>query len=82
MNEYGVYRVTGKRRYRGHERGTTFEARLDRNAERRAIDRGDIVFVRRVIPSLEPGSYRLPLGWGEDTTTEAPEGVSFMGGGR
>jgi len=68
---HGVYLVTGRRQYRGHSPGTTFEALLDRAAEQRAIARGDIRLIRRVTPGLEPGSYTLPAGWppGE---TEAP----------
>jgi hypothetical protein len=63
LAEYGLYRVTGIRSYRGHELGTEFEARLDRNAEARACARGDIEFLRRVSPALEPGSFRFPEGW-------------------
>jgi hypothetical protein len=29
VSEYGVYEVTGKREYRGHNPGTVFEAFLD-----------------------------------------------------
>lgn len=79
-NIYGVYRVTGKRQYRGHEPGTTFEAILDRGAESRAIQRGDIELIRHVEPSLAPGSYRLPPDWLEPATrtTETPQGVSLV----
>jgi hypothetical protein len=78
---YGVYRVTGPRLYRGHERGTVFEAQLDLGAEQRAIARGDIELLERIIPDLVPGSYRLPAGWPdgpENATTEAPEGASLI----
>ena len=58
-----VYRVTGPRAYRGHEPQTVFEASLDANAEARAIGRGAIQLVKSSTPSLQPGSYRLPVGW-------------------
>jgi hypothetical protein len=58
----GVYEVTGKREYRGHARGEVFEARIEPGAERRAVDRGDIVLLRRVIPTL-PDGFCLPDGW-------------------
>ena len=61
--EFGLYRVVGDRLYRGHDPGTEFEARLDRNAEARACARGDIEFLRRVSPALEPGSFVFPEGW-------------------
>jgi len=60
---YGVYRVAGRRRYRGHEPGDEFTARIDREAERRAIERGDIELLERIVPELEGGSYTLPRGW-------------------
>jgi len=63
MIVHGLYRVSGKREYRGNRPGEQFVARIDANAERRAIDRGDIVLLERVIPALQPGSYRLPQGW-------------------
>lgn len=78
--EFGVYLVTGKREYRGHVPGSVFEAILDRAAEQRAIARGDIRRLRTVIPSLAPGSWRLPPGWPEPetATTETPQGVSLV----
>ena len=80
---YGVYRVTGRRQYRGHEPGTTFEAILDRGAEHRAIARGDIELIRHVQPGLAPGSYRLPPDWLEPATAnhEAPSGASLVSKG-
>jgi hypothetical protein len=59
---FGEYLVTGSRRYRGHEPGTTFEAQLERNAEARAIQRGDIRLLRTVEPELPPGAV-LPDNW-------------------
>jgi hypothetical protein len=63
------YRVTGKRQYRGHDPGTTFEANLDVGPEQRAIARGDIRIIRRVTPGIQPGSVRSPDGWLPVTTT-------------
>jgi len=60
---HGVYRVIGKRIYRGHERGTEFVARLAKPMERRAIARGDIELVEYVIPDIREGSYALPANW-------------------
>jgi hypothetical protein len=60
---HGVYRVTGRRQYRGHEPGTTFHARLEREAERRAIERGDIELLERIEPALSAGSFKLPKDW-------------------
>lgn len=83
---YGEYLVTGKREYRGHVPGSTFEAALDRNAEQRAINRGDIRLLRRFTPDLEPGSYTLPDPWPpgqpiQPVSTEAPRGASLIEGG-
>jgi len=55
------YLVTGRRQYRWHEPGTVFEANLDPDAERRAIERGSIRVLEVVEPSLRSGSYRLPV---------------------
>lgn len=55
------YLVLGERRYRGHEQGTVFEARLDPDAERRAIERGAISLVGEVTLSAE--NYELPEDW-------------------
>lgn len=66
---YGIYVVTGRRAYRGHEPGTQFEAVLDRQAETRAIGRGDIRLLKRVTPSIQPGTYTFPAGWLDDTPT-------------
>lgn len=81
---YGVYEVTGRRQYRGHEPGTVFEAILERGAEVRAIARGDIRLIRHVEPGLAEGSWELPPGWPEPATAkiEAPSGASLVSGGR
>jgi hypothetical protein len=63
VNALGRYEVVGKRAYRGHAPGTEFEARLDRAAEIRAVNRGSIRLLARVDADLVPGSYRLPVGW-------------------
>jgi len=60
---YTVYRVTGKREYRGHKPGSQFEAILDPGPEQRAIARGDITVIARVEPCLEAGSFSFPDGW-------------------
>lgn len=77
---YGVYEVTGKRQYRGHDPGTVFEAILDRGAEQRALARGDIRLIRHIEPGLAPGSYRLPPDWPGTATrpNEAPQGASLV----
>lgn len=83
MNDHGVYLVIGQRQYRGHKPGERFEARLDPAVEERAIRRGDIRLLRRITPSLQPGSFTLPDDWppGQPTvssSTEAPEGASLI----
>lgn len=81
---WGEYQVVGSREFRGHSRGTIFEARLDPAHEARAIKRGDITLLRRVDLSVRNGSYRLPDGWlspAASENTEAPMGASFIEGG-
>lgn len=82
MNSYAVYKVTGKRAYRGHKPGDTFEARLDPAAEARAVQRGDIVALERIEITLVKGSYALPKDWppSEADDKETPEGVPTQGG--
>ena len=58
-----IYLVAGERAYRGHPTGQTFEATLDPDAERRALQRGAIVRLHDGPPSIQPGSYTLPAGW-------------------
>ncbi len=57
------YRVIGKRQYRWHSPGTVFEAKLDPDAERRAIERGNIEVLGVIQPGLQNGSYVLPEDW-------------------
>lgn len=78
--QYGVYRVTGRRSYRGHPPGTIFEAALDPGPEQRAIARGDIRLLRYVVPEIVAGSARLPAGWGENVNRDAA--ASQTTGGR
>jgi hypothetical protein len=59
----GEYLVTGNREYRGCAPGEMFEAFIPPAAEKRAVGRGDIVLLRRVEATLQPGSFRLPDGW-------------------
>ena len=54
------YLVTGTRQYRCHKPGTEFEAQLDPDAERRAIERGTIRVLEVSRPSLKAVSYALP----------------------
>jgi len=72
------YLVTGKRKYRWHEPGTSFEARLDPDAERRAIERGSIRVLEVVDDTI--GSYGLPDDWphvaADAQPSESPAGVS------
>lgn len=70
---YGVYEVTGQREYRGHKTGSTFMARLDRNAERRAIQRRDIVLLRHENPEVPP-AHTFPDGWLPSPTTQTNRG--------
>lgn len=55
------YLVTGKRQYRWHAPGTIFEAQLDPDAERRAIERGSIRVLEEVEVCVE--NYELPEDW-------------------
>lgn len=57
------YLVTGRRQYRWHKPGETFEAILEPTAERRAIERGSIRVLAIVQPQLDDGSYALPADW-------------------
>ena len=72
--EHGHYRVIGKRDYRGHVPGTEFVARIEPNAERRAVARGAIQLLARVTPALEPGTYTFPDGWLAQPHTSTHEG--------
>jgi hypothetical protein len=67
----GEYEVCGKHEYRGHTPGTRFERRLDKGAEVRAINRGDIKLLRVITPSIQQGTWTLPAGW--ENTNEGKE---------
>lgn len=58
--DVGRYLVTGIRGYRGHERGSEFEAFLEPGPERRAVNRGDIQLLERV--RVEVGAFTIPDG--------------------
>ncbi len=76
-----VYRVCGSLRYRDHDVGETFEAVLDPDAEKRALQLGTIEVLDAKRTELRPGSYRLPDGWlTEHTTRRAPEGALLIEG--
>ena len=73
------YLVTGKRQYRWHAPGTVFEAKLDPDAERRAIERGSIRVLEEI--DIQVKNYRLPEDWPHQadvrqTESSAPAGVS------
>lgn len=73
----GRYEVIGDRSYDEHPPGEIFEARIGQHAEARAIDRGSIRLITRIIDDLIPGSYRLPLAW----PTQAAQKGSELGDG-
>jgi len=59
---HGLWRVSGKRTYRGHEPGEEFEASLDTAAAGRAVNRGHLQLLEEFTPTL-PDTYELPKGW-------------------
>lgn len=71
MKEFGLYLVCGKRAYAGVEPGEEFMARLDRNAERRALERGSLQLVARVTPTIVLHDCEFDQGW-LDTVRPAP----------
>jgi hypothetical protein len=62
---HGIWKVVGKRAYRGHHPGEEFDASLEAGAATRAIGRGDIVLLDKFEPAIPPGSFHLPEGWTE-----------------
>lgn len=81
------YLVTGNRRYRNHEPGDIFEARLDPDAERRAVDRGSIKVLAVVYYEPGAGNYELPEDWpprGADAAAnrDAERRLSHIQGGK
>ena len=67
------YLVTGTRQYRWHKPGTTFEARLDPDAEQRAVERGNIRVLEVIQPSVQNGSYEIPNDWPYTRPVNQPE---------
>lgn len=59
---HGLWKVTGKRIYRGHDPGSEFEASIEAGAAGRAVRRGDIALLEQFVPALPP-DYQLPEGW-------------------
>jgi hypothetical protein len=58
---YGHYEVTGDRKFRGHTKGARFTVKLNPFAERRAVDRGDIVLLSRERITFQ--NFTPPDGW-------------------
>lgn len=59
---HGLWKVSGRRIYRGHEPGEEFEASLDNAVAGRAVNRGDLVLLEEFVPAL-PAEFCLPEGW-------------------
>lgn len=68
-----MYRVTGRRDYRGHPTGTEFVALIDPKAERRAVDRGDIERIATTVPRAQ--NFTLPAGWLEGNASDEERGI-------
>ena len=66
--EHGRYRVTGSRAYRGHHPGSEFDAQIAPTVEARAVKRGDIILLERVIPTIVAENLALPQGWPDLST--------------
>jgi hypothetical protein len=62
VSEWGRWKVIGPREYRGNTTGQVFIESLERNAARRAVQRGDIRLLGPVKPELPP-EWGLPAGW-------------------
>lgn len=60
---HGRYEVLGGFDFRGHPQGAVFTARLDPNQERRAIERGAIRLLERLVPTITSDNLTLPAGW-------------------
>jgi hypothetical protein len=58
----GLWLVSGRRAYRGHQPGEEFEASLAQTVAGRAVLRGDIKLLEEFAPQLPP-EYCLPEGW-------------------
>jgi hypothetical protein len=66
-----IYRVIGSWAYREHRPGEVFEATLELDVEKRALDLGVIEIVEHSKPGIRPGSAVLPRGWQMTTQQEA-----------
>lgn len=58
-----VYRVTGRRMYREHNPGETFETTLPAAVEARALEVGAIEIVDASTVTLQPGTFTTADGW-------------------
>ncbi len=58
-----VYQVTGRRNYREHRPGETFEAVIEPHIEEIALRFGSIKILESSTPSIRPGSASVPEGW-------------------
>ena len=58
-----LYLVTGRLPFRGYLPGETFEALIERDAEERAVARGNVRVLERGTPQIRPDSFVLPVGW-------------------
>lgn len=75
-----VYLVTGRRAYREHNPGETFEANLEEDVVERAVRHGTIRVLDPSPVAIKPGSWRPPRHWETRRATDAPNrGVSFEG---
>lgn len=74
------YLVSGRRAYRWHKPGAVFEARLDPDAEKRAIERGAIRVLDVINANIKQEDYTLPNDWpraaADATPAESPVGGS------
>jgi hypothetical protein len=59
----GEYEVIDWRRFRGHEQGSRFTAKLTPAAEGRAIERGNIRLISRDPITFDAATYIPPRGW-------------------
>ena len=67
-----LYRVTGRRPYRGYSPGEVFVGELEPAIEARAVARKAIEVVESGPITLDPQRATLPLGWGSPDTKEQP----------
>lgn len=65
MKEVGRYEVVGHRQFMGHPHGDVFMAELTPYQEARAVNRGSLRLLERLV--MDVSNYRLPAGWGKET---------------